>query len=83
MFYSALHYASAFLAAQGHSPQNHNQRNNLVWNLTNIGADYQNLYRLSINARYRGTSYTPQQVDIIKSGPFRRVKEEMLTLLSS
>lgn len=83
LFYSALHYASAFLAAQGYNPQNHSQRNNLVGNLTNAGTDYQNLYRLSLNTRYRGLPYTPMQVDTIKSGAFRRVKAEMLALLAN
>ncbi len=83
MFYSALHYASAFLATQGHSPQIHHQRNNMVWNLTNAGTDYQNLYRLSLNTRYQRSTYTPTQADTIRTGPFRRVKEEMLALLPS
>ena len=83
LFYSALHYASAFLASKGHNPQNHSRRNDLIGNLTNAGADYQNLYRLSQNTRYRGMQYTLQQADAIKTGPFRRVKEEILALLPS
>jgi uncharacterized protein (UPF0332 family) len=83
LFYSALHYASAFLATQGHHPENHSQRNNLVRNLTNIGEDYRNLYSLSRDARYRGVAFTPQRVGEIKDGPFRRVKEGILALLPS
>ena len=82
LFYSALHYASAFLATQGHNPTNHNKRNDLVGNLTNAGTEYQNLYRLSLNTRYQRSHYAPGQADAIKTGPFHRVKEEMLTLLS-
>ena len=83
LFYSALHYSSAFLAAQGHNPENHSHRNNLVRNLTNIGADYRNLYSLSLDARYRGVTFTPQRVGEIRAGSFRRVKEEMLALLGN
>ncbi|MYC36576.1 MAG: hypothetical protein F4X66_06640 [Chloroflexi bacterium] len=82
LFYAALHYANAFLATRGHDPGNHARRNELIVNLTNVGQDYHDLYRLSLNARYRGISYTPHRVDEIKSGPFHRVKEEVLALLS-
>ena len=81
LFYSALHYASAFLATQGHNPENHHLRNRLVARLTQIGEDYQNLYRLSLNTRYRRSIYTPIQADTIKTGPFHRVKAEILALL--
>ena len=81
LLYSALHFASGFLATQGHHPENHSHRNNLVRDLTNIGMDYRNLYSLSLDARYRGVTFTPQRVDEIKTGPFRRVKEEVLSLL--
>ena len=81
LFYSALHYASAFLATQGHYPESHNIRNSLVRNLTNIGTDYRNLYSLSLDARYRGVAFTPLRVGEIKAGSFYRVKEEVLRLL--
>ena len=81
LFYSALHYVSAFLASQGYNPHNHSRRNSLIGDLTGASLDYQNLYRLSMNTRYRGMQYTLQQVDAIKAGPFRRVKAEMLALL--
>ena len=83
LFYSALHYVSAFLAMQGLFPENHSDRNNLVRNLTNIGSDYRNSYSLSLDARYRGVTFTPQRVGEIKDGPFRRVKEEVLSLLGN
>ena len=57
------------------------EENELITNLTNVGQDYHDLYRLSLNARYRGVSYTPHRIDEIKNGPFHRVKEEMLALL--
>ena len=83
LFYSALHYASAFLATQGHNPENHHRRNQLIGDLTNVGTDYQNLYRLSLNARYKRSTYAPARADTIKAGPFRRVKEEILSLLGN
>ena len=81
LFYSALHYASAFLTTQGHDPENHGHRNDLVRRLTNIGEDYRNLYSFSRDARYRGVAFTSQRVDEIKNGAFRRVKEGILALL--
>ena len=81
LFYSALHYGSAFLATQGHNPESHHRRNQLIGELTGIGTDYQNLFRLSLSARYQRSRYTPERVDAVKAGPFRRVKEETLALL--
>ena len=81
LFYSALHYASAFLATQGHNPENHHLRNQLVGDLTSAGTDYQNLFRLSLNARYQRSTYTSTRAEAIKTGPFLRIKEEMLALL--
>jgi hypothetical protein len=52
-------------------------------NLTNVGQDYHDLYRLSLNTRCRGVTFTPHRVDEIKNGPFRRVKAEILALLPS
>ena len=83
MFYSALHYISAYLATQGHNPQSHYERNHMAWNLTNVGADYHNLYRLSLNTRYQRSTYTPAISNATKDGAFRRVKEEILALLPS
>ena len=83
LFYSAPHYASAFLASQGHNPQTHTRRNILIGSLTNVGDDYQNLYAWSLDTRYRGKAFTPQQTDAIKTGPFRRVKEEVISLLGN
>ena len=55
----------------------------MVSRLTNIGEDYRNLYSFSRDARYRGVAYTSHRVDEIKSGPFHRVKAEILALLPS
>ena len=83
LFYSALHYATAFLVTQGHVPESHSHRNNLVRNLTSIGIDYRNLYSLSLDARYRGVSFSPRRVSEIRAGPFLRIKEEILSLLGN
>ena len=81
LFYSALHYAGAFLASQGHNPQTQTRRNLSIGNLTNVVEDYQNPYAWSLDTRYRGVTFPPQRVGEIKAGPFRRVKEEMLAPL--
>ena len=83
LFYSALHYASAFLVTQGHHPENHSHRNSLVRGLTGIGTDYRNLYSLSLDDRYRGVAFTPRRVGEIRTGPFRRIKDEVLLLLGN
>ena len=81
LFYSSLHFVSAYLAEQGHDPETHYARNHLVAALTNVGTDYQNLYRLSLNARYRRSSFSTSRADEIRAGPFRRVKEGVQALL--
>ena len=53
----------------------------MVSSLTNAGASYRALFRQSMDARYELARFTPQRVDQIREGPFRRVKEEMLSLL--
>ena len=81
LFYAALHYADAYLETQGIRPRDHSQRNRIVANLTNAGGAYRRLFRLSLEARYELSRFTPQEIDRIRAGPFRRVKEEMLSLL--
>ena len=83
LFYSALHYVDAFLATQERSPKRHRDRNNLVASLTNLGREYQNLFQQSMNSRYHLYTFTPQEVSEIKAEDFDRVKEEVLSLLSS
>ena len=82
LFYSALQYADAFLATQGIHPGSHDSR--IASAKLYIGAweDYQHLYRLSIAVRYNMVSPTPAVADAIKVGEFRRVKEEVLALVS-
>lgn len=82
LFYSALHYVTAFLTTRGYFPKDHRRRNLLIDELTSVGEEYHNLYRISVNARYDLAEFTTQEVADIKSGDFRRVKEQMLALLA-
>lgn len=83
LFYSALHYADAFLATQGIHPGSHDSRIASVKLYVGAWEDYRHLYRLSLAARYNMASPTPAVADAIKTGEFRRVKEEVLALLPS
>ena len=83
LFYSALHYVEGFLATQGAHPKSHHERFALVSNLTGVARYYEILFKRSMNARYHLYEFTPQEVDRIKAGAFRRVKEETLALLGS
>ena len=83
LFYSALHYVDAFLVAQGLNPGNHHRRSTLAGELTNIGTEYQDLFELSMDARYRLVEFSTNDADEVKDGIFRRVKEEMLRLLGT
>ena len=82
LFYSALHYVDAFLATQGTHPKSHHERFGLVSNLTDVARYYETLFKRSMNARYHLYEFTPQEVDRIKAGAFRRVKEGILALLT-
>ena len=83
LFYSALHYADAYLATHGIHPRNHDSRIESAKLFIRSWEDYRHLYRLSLAARYNMASYTPAVADAVKAGPFRRVKEEILALLPS
>ena len=83
LFYSALHYVDAFLSTQGIHPRSHDSRIQSIRSFINIWENYRDLYHLSLDARYNTVSFTSPYADTIKSGPFRRVKEEILTLLPS
>lgn len=83
LFYSALHYVDAFLSTQGIHPRNHDSRIRSIRSYINAWEDYRDLYHLSLDARYNTVSFTPAYADAIKAGPFRRTKEEILTLLPS
>lgn len=81
LFYSALHYVDAFLATRGLHPRTHFERNDLLSNLTDISEYYHILFMRSMNARYHIYQFTPPEVDRIRNGAFRRVKEGILALL--
>lgn len=82
LFYAALHYVNAFLAAHDEEPEFHRQRNKLVGDMTNAQDDYRMLYEESINSRYLLAAFTPRQVAELRAGPFHRVKTEMLQRLA-
>ena len=81
LFYSGLHYVDAFLATQEQHPSNHQERRRLVGQLTTLRAEYENLYGLSIKARYDMEEFTRQDVERLKAGDFRTLKEGILALL--
>ena len=83
LFYSALHYVEAFLATEGVHPKSHQERFDLVSNMTDLARYYEILFKRSMNARYHLYEFTSQEVDRIKAGAFHRVKEEILALLPS
>ncbi len=83
LFYSALHYANAFLSTQGLTAEYHRERFDLLSSRTNLGNDYDTLFQRSMNARYELYEFTIQEVDRLKAGAFRRVKENILALLPS
>lgn len=83
LFYSVLHYADAFLATRGHHPSNHQERRRLVAQFTGFQKEYENLYDLSIKARYATTEFTPQDIEKLKAGDFRTLKEGITALLPS
>ena len=83
LFYSALHYVEAFLATQGTHPRTHRERNSVVSSHTRFARYYEILFKRSLNARYDLYEFSPQEVDRIKAGAFRRVKDEVISLLGS
>ena len=82
LFYSALHYVNVFLATQGQSANYHRERYDLLDSQTSLGKDYDTLFQRSMNARYDYDEFTVQESDQLKAGPFRRVREGILALLS-
>lgn len=81
LFYSALHYVSAFLATRGYEAKNHHERRNLIAQHTDVANEYDNLLQHSLDARYEMKEFTPEEVDLLRADDFRRVKEEVLALL--
>ena len=83
LFYSALHYVDAFLSTQGIHPRSHENRIRSIRQYADSWEDYRDLYNLSLDARYNMVSFTSVNADALKTGSFRRIKEEILTLLPS
>ena len=83
LFYSALHYVDAFLAISDLHPEDHRERYNLLARSTNFARAYRTLLRRSMNARYDLYQFTLAEVDRIRNGAFRRVKEGILALLAN
>lgn len=81
LFYSALHYVSAFLASRGYEVKNHQERRNLIAQHTNVSYEYDNLLQHSMDARYEMKKFTPGEVEELRADDFLRVKKEMLALL--
>ena len=81
LFYSALHYADAFLATQDIHPRSHDSRIRSIRSLISVWEDYRDLYQLSLDARYNAVSFTAESADAVRSGSFRRVKDEVYSLL--
>lgn len=83
LFYSALHYVDAFLSTQDIHPRSHDRRIVSIRHYTGTWEDYRDLYTLSLDTRYNMVSFTPAYADGVKTGPFSRIKEEILALLPS
>ena len=83
LFYSALHYVSAFLATQGYEAKNHHERRNLIAQHTNLSNEYDNILQYSLDARYEMKKFTPEEVELLKTDDFSRIKQEILALLPS
>ena len=81
LFYAVLHYMDAFLATRGHHPSNHRERRRFVADFTNLHREYENLYDLSMKARYATAEFTTQDVERLRAGDFRKFKEGILVLL--
>lgn len=66
LFYSALHYVDAILAASAVHPETHTQRGDAIGTnptLQAVRAEYRILETLSKNARYRAMKIEPSDLD--------------------
>ena len=81
LFYSALHYVDAYLATRSESPKSHKRRLDAIAAVSSLKEDYSSLYERSIDARYRMVTFSTETADSVRTGPFLRVKEEILSLL--
>ena len=83
LFYSALHYVNSFLEMQGLEATHHFARFRLIANLTDFSKEYENLSQKSNNARYKMDEFTPREIESVRAGEFRVVKEGVLALLGN
>ena len=83
LFYSALHYVDAFLSTQDIHPRSQDSRIRSIRSFAESWEDYRDLYQLSLHARYNTVSFSTETSDAVRIGPFRRVKEEVLSLLGN
>ena len=83
LFYSALHYVDAFLSTQGIHPRSHDSRIRSIRSFADAWEDYRDLYQLSLHARYNTVGFGTETADAVRTGPFLRVKEEILSLLGN
>ena len=80
-FYSALHFVGAFLAGQGRHPKTHQERRQLVRELTGVRREYEYLFQSSLAARYDFVEFSPERVEQLRTRYFQPVKTEMLQRL--
>ena len=83
LFYSALHYANAFLASRGQSAEFHRERYTLLASQTSLGKEYDTLFHRSMNARYDIYDFSEHEVDQIRSLYFGPVKEGVVALIGN
>ena len=81
LFYSVLHYVDAFLATHEHHPSSHRERRRLVAQFTSLQRENEKQYDLSIKARYATSEFTSQDIERLKAGDFRTLKEGITALL--
>lgn len=87
MFYSALHWVDAWLAAQpvpAH-PQSHVQRNQFVNQsafLRQQRRNYRELQDRSLDARYECVSFLPSKVEELRTDAFSPLKRHIETALT-
>lgn len=85
LFYSALHYIDAYLAARGHyDPGGHDVRDDLIRSDPNVRPVYNWYARLksfSRSARYYGSRYSGSQVTGLYRGSFEPIKTHVLNQL--
>ena len=72
----------AALSLNNTHPGSHDRRIAAFRGVAETWEDYRHLHRLSLDVRYHMVSYSAAEADAVKSGPFRRVKETALALLS-